>query len=905
MSNYSALKTAIQQAVYTNGNNEITGAGLQSVLLQIVNTIGDGYVFKGAATAGTAPGTPDENVFYIAPAGTYTNFGSDYTVKSGYIGVFMYNGSWSKAQVHAEGVLTNNMLGTNSCISYENAHFDKYIDENGAVQDYVQPVNKYYYTDPIFVKAGQGIFITWNDNGMGGMSFINKASSASDTGPYTPIAGMVRGDASNTKGARLYCVMENGYYVISFRRTDWNNDPLIADYGVLKILTDVKVNGIVGSDFYFAELPIVAPTFNAKGLITGCKVMLTTNTTSNPAFGYIGWVNGVGVSSPSRIHDMAIGELLVVNLINRTLTKKSGEEKLTEGDRIVAKLTNNGFIGECASFLNDGIFGYPYATRTFLDPSAMVLDAYITTNGAVDSYANYFYTTPVFLKAGTLIVMRSYASGLAAISKTDEGGTFYNPVLTLASGATTLKVYTYYVKEDGYFCISGWFTDKVMFMQDPIIGGLISGGVSGGSGIPSYYETYLENKSREINDTISAAGTGQDSFVFVTDTHLISNKMHSPAIASYLLRNTYIGKFVFGGDFVGTFHAADAATAKTALIKEMAMQLDFVEAGRDGDMRLAVHGNHDINDYQRYGVSAGDVRAVFLQKQTGTGIVVNSSAPDGCYYYYDNSVQGIRYIVFDACPVDDLSAYHATVYGVDAVQMDWIANAVLSAPQGYNFVFMTHVPVVQNASSDGTWQTFANVRTLCDAVKNKKSVTIGARSYDFSAVVGDLLMVVAGHAHGDLETFVNGVLHVTTATDAFYPSDSKFFSLWGNDNFTRSAGTTTEQILDSVVIAPEDNIITFVRIGAGYTRKFNVTPINVTAGSSVALSPSVSADAWYIADSTGLTYGSTNPAEYPVPTNNVATISNGMVHGLSAGEAIACASDDSNLIREFFYIEVQ
>lgn len=99
MSNYSALKTAIQQAVYTNGNNEITGAGLQSVLLQIVNTVGDGYVFKGVATTGTSAGTPDANVFYIAPAGTYTNFGSSYTVPVGSVGVFKYNGSWTKEQI--------------------------------------------------------------------------------------------------------------------------------------------------------------------------------------------------------------------------------------------------------------------------------------------------------------------------------------------------------------------------------------------------------------------------------------------------------------------------------------------------------------------------------------------------------------------------------------------------------------------------------------------------------------------------------------------------------------------------------------------------------------------------------------------------------------------------------------
>lgn len=103
MSNYATLKAAIQAAVYTNGSGDITGAGLQTVLLQIVNTVGGGYTFAGVATPGTSPGTPDENVFYIAPAGTYANFGNSISVGFGELGVFMYNGSWTKTVVQIGG----------------------------------------------------------------------------------------------------------------------------------------------------------------------------------------------------------------------------------------------------------------------------------------------------------------------------------------------------------------------------------------------------------------------------------------------------------------------------------------------------------------------------------------------------------------------------------------------------------------------------------------------------------------------------------------------------------------------------------------------------------------------------------------------------------------------------------
>ena len=51
------------------------------------------------ATPSTDPGDPDQNVFYIGAAGTYANFGTSVTIPEGSIGVFMYNGSWTKSQV--------------------------------------------------------------------------------------------------------------------------------------------------------------------------------------------------------------------------------------------------------------------------------------------------------------------------------------------------------------------------------------------------------------------------------------------------------------------------------------------------------------------------------------------------------------------------------------------------------------------------------------------------------------------------------------------------------------------------------------------------------------------------------------------------------------------------------------
>lgn len=90
--NYNSLKATINANIKTNGNEEITGQVLNSVLTAMVDTIGAGYLYMGVATTETNPGTPDARVFYLAGMGTYTNFNA--VIQSGSIGVFRYDTEW-------------------------------------------------------------------------------------------------------------------------------------------------------------------------------------------------------------------------------------------------------------------------------------------------------------------------------------------------------------------------------------------------------------------------------------------------------------------------------------------------------------------------------------------------------------------------------------------------------------------------------------------------------------------------------------------------------------------------------------------------------------------------------------------------------------------------------------------
>ena len=109
MSNYNSLKTTIDANIKQNGNQEITGQILNSVLNQMVTTLGAGYQFAGVATLdpATDPGTPDAKVFYIANGkGTYTNFGG-LEVTEDEVVVLYWDSSWHKVST---GIASNEKL---------------------------------------------------------------------------------------------------------------------------------------------------------------------------------------------------------------------------------------------------------------------------------------------------------------------------------------------------------------------------------------------------------------------------------------------------------------------------------------------------------------------------------------------------------------------------------------------------------------------------------------------------------------------------------------------------------------------------------------------------------------------------------------------------------------------------
>lgn len=100
MGNYEELKAAVSSVIKTNGNQEITGQVLQNTLTTLISQVGANATFAGIATPDTVPGTPDQNVFYIAgQSGVYANFGG-YEVTKNAVVFNNVSGNWVATELN-------------------------------------------------------------------------------------------------------------------------------------------------------------------------------------------------------------------------------------------------------------------------------------------------------------------------------------------------------------------------------------------------------------------------------------------------------------------------------------------------------------------------------------------------------------------------------------------------------------------------------------------------------------------------------------------------------------------------------------------------------------------------------------------------------------------------------------
>lgn len=130
MANYNLLREVINDNIFENDTQSITGDSLNSVLNNMVDALDEGYLFGGIVTPGESYVGEFFKVAFIArEEGIYPGFG-DLVVNFGEIALFIYDDNWRKVTI------SNNMFvvrwnGTGSSIPLEKYDDIRYQIENG------------------------------------------------------------------------------------------------------------------------------------------------------------------------------------------------------------------------------------------------------------------------------------------------------------------------------------------------------------------------------------------------------------------------------------------------------------------------------------------------------------------------------------------------------------------------------------------------------------------------------------------------------------------------------------------------------------------------------------------------------------------------------------------------------
>lgn len=291
---------------------------------------------------------------------------------------------------------------------------------------------------------------------------------------------------------------------------------------------------------------------------------------------------------------------------------------------------------------------------------------------------------------------------------------------------------------------------------------------------PTHYdvEPYYEDATRSAVEAINDLGSEWDSFVVVTDTHDDWNENHSQDIIREIVQRTSAKAFWLGDCSVGLW--GDGSQFEVYADKLISCR---------GSVYFAL-GNHD-----RIGWSDFDLEQVqrcynvFLSNKTVDGV------PTSYYYYFDNAVKKIRYMVINT---SESETNHVTM---SATQIAWIGRNVQLPDSTWSLVVIGHCDIDPDTSvvTGGS----ANAQDICNAIEQCNGHVVG---------------YFCGHQHIDrITTIDNDFKQVTLLCDCI---DDREYYPEIYDYPTRTPGTASEQAVTIVSFNTVTGVVRFTRIGA-------------------------------------------------------------------------------------------
>lgn len=300
---------------------------------------------------------------------------------------------------------------------------------------------------------------------------------------------------------------------------------------------------------------------------------------------------------------------------------------------------------------------------------------------------------------------------------------------------------------------------------------------------PAYYfeNNYLPDKVETIRQAMEAAEGNYDAFIFCTDQHWKMNAQQSPKLINYLSNELCLPRMFMGGDYEDGLAPFAYKPYRDAY------------RGKIYD----VIGNHEYfnqvtteTDYYVRSITNSTLFTFLL------GNLTDAVFPDpvDSYYYVDNTVQKMRYIILRTFTD---SGDKGQIYFPDG-EKTWIRDVALGTmPAGYTAVFFGHGLAAATKYTD-EFDLFASTGEPL------------AEITDAYAGDGEIACYICGHTHYDGQGETPG------GTPVFVTTSDKYMPFPGdNEDYLseRHTGTINEQAFDVFVIDKTNRLITAVRIG--------------------------------------------------------------------------------------------
>lgn len=826
MANYASLKAAIQEVVKTNGNKEITGALLQQSLLAMINSLGAGYQYAGIATPSTNPGTPDQNVFYLAStAGTYTNFGG-IVLADGEIAILKYNGAWSKDSSGAASLEKVNQLGQN-------------IDSVG--QNYVLGASYYsdgglrgapdWFAAVDFIPVKTGDVVLWNPglaNYGGYMILYDSAKNKLD-------------DFSANATERTITISDNSAAFIrpSFAIANMANAKLVVNGKTVWIPSENNVGlsvaldeqkAVLGSSigkyvpFYFMNGTISNPanativTLRGRNTLAipvspNHKYRILSNSAPHDGYNYYFQLVTFSTDSPGTLSQnqirnwidqwdkaFSVGDTIEINESEYGIVLLMFEQTLksASGTRLPLRESNFDLGDICIIDVSDSSLEGIYEKIQEQEMATVACSSTIMT--ALSDARN------VVFGANSLTIKTRGFSFVA-------GGVQYN-----ITGTDDFLFEYYSGRTRRYLCINIQalmdgkrnFSDVIQVFNEVAPSKNFCVLLCTYIGLPQsgiFFHEYLRNIQNA--DTIGAQSLvdylekGKDfsalfasavnavSFLFFTDPHTGKGggfdffDTHTPMlkIIQQYYQSLPFDFVLSGGDWLNNSDTQAMACYKLGNIKQ---QLKT---------RLSpcyqMLGNHDTN-YQ----------GVALPQDAINSLMFNDFGKS----YYRVEQKNCALYVFDSGTDGRtvLSSY-------EKEQLNWFASTIY-AEQKDNIIIASHI-IIEGSQSDNYISTFATaIEQIAEAYNNRGSVTIDGISYIFTGVTGNgrIRCFIGGHTHFDYVNTEQPIPIFITLNTIATTSLSTIF------------GDGVKPRFDMILIDFSDGKLHAIRVGDGENRTIDL-----------------------------------------------------------------------------------